>query len=898
MKVYSRIFVMLMLITAVLLVACGGEEEPTAVPPTEVPPTAVPTEVPPTAVPTEVPPTEVPPTEVPPTAVPEPDMALTTHESDAGGYTVDYPEDWFVNDLFGMGMFTSSEIAMDEMEDMSTLDSAVVIMMGGAMADVEGDDPFEMLDQATGEFEMEEGMEIVDGPTAITVNGSDGATLSVRGDADGTQIYATIATLTNGVNTVVVMAVAPAADEETYAPAFDAMINSIEISEDEITDPFGDAELPAIDAVNAGSLNMGEAIAGLILENAAMSWTFDGAAGTTYNLVVTPTDDNLDVVVDVLDETGVSILPYGEVDDAFDEETVSFDAPADGTYTVVLHGFADSNGAYTLILTGAGESSGAVGGDVTYTETIEGVIADDETVTHEFDGVAGTIINVVVSPTDDDLDAVVDIVDADGNSIIGGEVDEEFDTEEILGVVIPADGTYYVSVRGFAGGSGPYELTYSEMGTSTGDTGSDNSGGAAGTGEITTGIVPDNESVTWEFSGNANDVVSLVVTPTDDDLDAVVDVLDADGYSIIGGEVDEAFDAEEISNIVLPADGTYSVVIRGFAGTGGGYELIFNGADSGAGVPAGEGGGSISYGEFASGEVTAAGGNVWTFNGSQGDFVDVTVVPYDGLDVVIDLVDSDGNSMLFDGAVDESFDTEFVRVVPIPADGQYAVVVTAYSDGETGSYELYLGETLSEQAGSIVFVYNAFTEPDEEGFTYPFTAAAGEYVTLYVNPEAELDVVLGVYNEETDELIEEVDDYTGQEELIFYAEELDNYYFLVTAFDGGVGGFDLTLSGSENIISEIFVDDGIVGRVVDGEVLSYGYYGEAGTTVSFVIESDENMDMVINLEDLDGNILVDMDDGLSGEGEVLTYTFEESLYIFVNVSEFFGDVGQFALYVE
>ena len=368
--------------------------------------------------------------------------------------------------------------------------------------------------------------------------------------------------------------------------------------------------------------------------------------------------------------------------------------------------------------------------------------------------------------------------------------------------------------------------------------------------------------------------------------------------SIIGGEVDEAFDAEEISNIVLPADGTYSVVIRGFAGGGGGYELIFNGGGSGTAMPAGEGGGSLSYGELVAGEVTAAGGNVWTFTGSEGDFVDVTVEPYDGFDVVIDLVDSDGNSMLLDGAIDNSFDIELLRVVPIPADGQYAVVVTGYADGETGSYDLYLSETLGEEAGTVLFVYNEFTEPDEEGFTYPFTAAAGEYVTLYVNPVDDLDVILGVYNEATDELIEEVDDYFGREEIVFYAEELDNYYFLVTSFDGGVGGFDLILSGSAYMIPEIFVDDGIIGRVVDGEVLSYGYYGEAGTTVSFTIESDENMDMIINLEDLDENILVDMDDGLSGEGEILTYTFEESLYIFVNVSEFYGDAGNFALYVQ
>lgn len=787
MKKYVKIWIMLMVLTAVFLVACGGEEEPTPVPPTK----AIPTDIPPTAVPTEVP-TETP-TEVPPTATPEPtpEMMGETYESEAGGYTIDLPDGWFANELFGMGMFTSTDMELDAMEDLSTLENAIAIVMGGAMAELEGDDPFDMLDQATDEFEMEEGMEIVDGPTAITVNGNDGAMLSVRGDADGTEIYATIATLTNDVNSVVLMAISPVADEEENAPLFEAMVNSITISEEEITNPFGDMgfeDTPVPDAVDAGSLTMNEAVAGLILENAAVSWSFNGTAGTAYDLAVTPTDENLDVIVDVIDETGASILPFGAVDDSFDEEIVTFDIPADGIYKAVLYGFGSSNGAYTLILTGVGESSSQPAGNVTYSETVEGVVPENETITHEFQGIAGMIINVVVTPTDDQLDAVVDIIDADGNSIIGGEVDDSFGEEVISDVVIPADGTYNVSVRGFAGGSGPYELTYSEMGEATSNTGGS--------------------------------------------------------------------------------------------------------------IPTGEGGGSISYGESATGEITSSDGNAWAFNASKGDFIDVTVEPYNELDVMVDVVDSAGNSLLIDGAVDASFDVEMVRVVPIPADGQYAVVVTGYDANATGSYDLYLNETLGGGAGTILFIYNEFTDPEEEEYTYPFTAAANEIVTLSVDPDGELDVVVGVYNEETDELIEEVDYSTGREELIFYAEELGNYYFTVSSYEGTIGGFDLILSGSHNMIPEIFVEDGIIGRVTDGQVLSYGYYGEAGTTVSFVIESDDNMDMVMSIEDLDGNILADVDDGLSGEGETLSYTFEEGLYIFVNAFEFYDEAGNFALYVE
>ena len=791
MKFRSRILMMLLLLTAVLLVACGGKEEPTpvpptAVPPTAVPPTAVPTQVPPTEVPTQVP-TEAPPTEVP-TATPEPApaLALTTQESEAGGFTIDYPEDWFANEMFGIGMFTSEDIDPEAFDDLSTLDGAVVIVMGGAMAETEGDDPMAMLENATGNIDIaDEDMEIVNGPTTITINGNDGATMSVRGDADGTRIYGKITTLTNGVNSVVIMAIAPVEEEETFAPIFDVMVDSVEISEDEIVDPFGAVETPALDAINTGSLTLGEDVAGLVVEDSSMSWSFDGVAGDPLTLVVTPLDDELDVVVDVVDADGVSILPYGEVDESFSEETVVFDVPADGTYLVILHDFAGGGGTYNLVLTAGGTvgTPPVANGVILYTETISGVVPVDETVTHEFNGIAGDVINVVVTPTDDELDAVVDIWDADGNSIIGGEVDEEFDVETLSGIVLPADGTYFVAIRGFAGAGGAYELIYTET---------DGSGQSA--------------------------------TPM--------------------------------------GDGT-----------------------------------AIAYNDDVSGEVVDATGNVWSFMASKGDYVDVTIAPFDDFDVVVDLVDSMGNSILFDGAVDESYDTEFLRAIPILDDGAYSVVVTGL-DGSAGSYDMLLTETLEGGSGSIVYVSDEFTDTDIEGHAYPFTANVDEWVVLHVDPDAGLDVAIGVYKSETDELIKEVDGYTGREELVFQATELDNYYFLVTTVDDTVGTYDALLTGSDSVIYELIAGDFIVGRVADGAEISYGYAGTAGETAVFTLESDDHMDMILNLEDLDGNVLVDMDDGLSGEGEVITYTFEDDMYIFVNISEFYGDTGNFAFHIE
>ncbi len=794
MKFRSQMLLFLVLLTAVFLTACGGGEDPTPVPPTEVPPTEVPpTEVPPTEVPpTEVPPTEVPPTEVPPTAVPEPTaepepaFAMVPHESVDGGYTIDYPEEWFVEEMFGLSMFSSYEGAFEEMGDMSTLEGGVVIVMGGQMAEIEGDDPMDMLDQVTSDMDVEgEDMEILDGPKSVTINGSDGAQITIRGDADGAMIYGIMTVLTNGINNVVVMAVVPAGEEDMYTEPFHTMINSVIISEDVLPDPLGDIGIntPPVETIPAGELKYGESVAGLVAEGSVMSWTFEGTADSQLNVFVSPTDDALDAVIDIVDADGMSILPAGEVDESFDDESIDFTIPLDGTYRILVRGFADSGGAYTILLSeGAGNAAGGntAGGNVIYTETIEGVVPEGETVFWEFEGVAGTTIDIVVNPTDDALDAVVDILDADGNSMIGGEVDEGFDSEHISPVFLPVDGTYSVAIRGFAAGGGPYELIYSEL---------DSSGGA---------IVP------------------------------------------------PSLDEDE-----------------------------------------------IGYGEQVTGEIVDAAGNSWSFYARQGDFVDVTIDPLDGYDAMVDIVDSAGNSILPDGVVDESYDTEFLRAIPIAQDGQYSIVVSGFDPSATGSYDLLLLETLLNGSGSIVTVQDEFVEAENDGHAYPFTAYADEFVTIHVDPTADLDVAIEVYNRETEELLDEVDRYTGREELVFLVEELGNYYFLVTNVDGTVGTYDLLLSGSNNVIFELISTDVVFGRVMDEAIIVYGFDGYAGETNTFILDADEHMDMAIKIEDMDDNILLETDDGIAGEVETAVYTFEEDATVFVSVSEFFGDTGNF-----
>ncbi len=412
-------------------------------------------------------------------------------------------------------------------------------------------------------------------------------------------------------------------------------------------------------------------------------------------------------------------------------------------------------------------------------------------------------------------------------------------------------------------------------------------------GDSATGTVPVDGSSAWEFIGLEGEAIDIVVRPQTDDLDVVVDLLDETGASVLDFEIDDSFGAEELRNFVLPSSGTYVILLRGFAGSSGAYDLVLSEAGSATGSVEGV----IGYGDLMAGSILSAEGATWTFTGKAGDFVDITVYPFDEFDLVVDVLDAGGVSLLDEGPVDDSFDTEFVRILRLPETGEYTIAITGY-EGEIGDYEVSLDLSNGGQPGSIVFAFDTLEADETEGHAFPFTALSGEVVTFQVDPVFELDVVIGVYNDETGELLEEVDSYTGFEEMVFVVPEDGNYYFLVSRFEETAGDYDATLLGSNLVIFELAIGDGVIGRFSDDGIISYIYRGTAGDKLVVTAENNDELDVVLEIEDLDGNVLLQVDDNASGGTETLTYEFTEDMIVYIDVMEFFNEPGQFLLFMD
>jgi hypothetical protein len=404
-------------------------------------------------------------------------------------------------------------------------------------------------------------------------------------------------------------------------------------------------------------------------------------------------------------------------------------------------------------------------------------------------------------------------------------------------------------------------------------------------GDSVEGEIDESGSSSWSFIGLEDEVVTITVTP-DDELDVIVDVLDENGASILDGPVDNSFGEEEIADLLLTTSGSFYITITSYDGSPGSYTLAITDA-TGAATGSGAVGGDVVLSEVLLGSIVGTEESLWTVAAVGGEFLDITVSPMtEEFDVVVDVLDENGRSLL-DEPLDDSFDTEYIRILPIPDDGLYTIVITGY-DGSAGDYELLVEESYLSQPASFIFATNSL-EDAEEFHDFPFSALQDDLVIIQVDPvELEFDVVLQLFNDDTDELIEEVDASTGFEELLFFPPEDGNYYFRIIGFEGSTGEYDVTLVGSDLTFFELAIGDLVIGRFGENSFIEYFIGVDDDQTLTLFAETGDEIDLVLEILDFDDNLLATADGGFAGEDEDLVFTFETGGLYIIRIS----DLGQ------
>lgn len=429
-------------------------------------------------------------------------------------------------------------------------------------------------------------------------------------------------------------------------------------------------------------------------------------------------------------------------------------------------------------------------------------------------------------------------------------------------------------------------------------------------GDVATGTIGAEGSTVWEVIAIEGELLDIVVTPNSDELDVIVDVVDIDGNSILGGAVDNSFGVEELLEIEITETGTYFINVTGFDnGDVGDYQITFN--ESGVTTTTENVGGvettpqtagDLAYGATIEGAITSDNQSPgYTFAGSEGDIVSLIVNPDDGLDVTIDVLDPSGESLIFAG-FDNSTGQE-ITMFELESVGEHTVVVEPFDEGSTGSFELILGGP----DGSLIFADDAIEEDTEEHF-FPFNALEGEIVNIIVMPQGDFDVVVTLFNDDTEEELISIDRSFGSEGLGYIIPEDGNYYYAITGFvaddensEGGesLGDYDVMLFGTHLVISETTTGDTVRGvfSTQDG-IIEFFISLDPEETITLTLDVSEDVDGVIEVRDLDGNSLASADENVSGGAETLTYTASEEGIVIIRISEFFGGSGAYVLTVE
>lgn len=183
----------------------------------------------------------------------------------------------------------------------------------------------------------------------------------------------------------------------------------------------------------------------------------------------------------------------------------------------------------------------------------------------------------------------------------------------------------------------------------------------------------------WLVELTEEDVVDISMRAVDG-MDTVLELFNAQGVRLaIDDDGGEGHNSRLIA--FIPETGTYTLVARGYDGAQGRYVLDI---------------GELQYeymGELEPGDqvnATLTAGmplHIWAYQGSEGEFIRISMVGYDDFDSTLELIDPDGSRLAYDddsgGGVDSLLEVE------LDHSGWYYILAAGY-EYRVGSYSLHL----------------------------------------------------------------------------------------------------------------------------------------------------------------------------------------------------------------
>ncbi len=259
-------------------------------------------------------------------------------------------------------------------------------------------------------------------------------------------------------------------------------------------------------------------------------------------------------------------------------------------------------------------------------------------------------------------DPFLEVLNPAGDSIASDDDSGGDFNPYIFGLHLTEPGCYALRVSAYAG-YGAYEIALR--------TGEPPGGGTISYGKTVESNLALGEQENWTFEGQAGDGVRISMVGSGELTDTYLELFGPDDILLVSDDESGEGGFALIAGYLLPRTGTYRIVAQSYAGESGPYTLSLEQVTVTVQ--------SIAYGETLSGTLTADFPyGYWTFEGTEGDPVTISMVGAGGMDTYLELYGPDGTMLIAD---DDS-------------GGDYAALIADYALPQTGVYRI-VGRSLS-----------------------------------------------------------------------------------------------------------------------------------------------------------------------------------------------------------
>jgi hypothetical protein len=439
-------------------------------------------------------------------------------------------------------------------------------------------------------------------------------------------------------------------------------------------------------------ITFGQTLTGTIGSAAQVnSYSFSANAGDIVDVTVTATSGSLSPEIQLLISNGTQVpgSPVKTSGNTVELNPATLPASPSGVYTIeVSDSYATYTGNYAIYLQRQDDPGGTV--PLPFGQTQTGTISQAaQSNTYTFLANAGDVVFLTMTTTTDDFDPEIKLFLSDGTPVGSPAIAAgcNANTVEMNPVTLPAspNGTYTVEVSDCASyWTGNYAL-YAQRLNNPGGMVFPLLLGEAQTASI--GLAA--QSNTYTFTANAGDIVDLTMTSTSDDFDPEIKLFLSDGTPVGSPAIAAGCNANtvEMNPVKLPAspNGTYLVEVSDCASYWTGNYGIYAQRLSNPGNSNG-----LLWQQPQIGTIAmAAQSDTYTFKGTAGDSIDLTVTASSGyLSPKIRIFYENGSPFVSANLPSGSCNATSTSLseLSIPTTENYTVLIGDCNDTYTGNY--------------------------------------------------------------------------------------------------------------------------------------------------------------------------------------------------------------------